>query len=145
AADTNPSLTFSIAPPVNGRFAPTPSSVQASQFALAPDGRRLVFVGAVGRDAPRLWIRPLDSLTPEPLASTDEAEYPFWSPDGESIGFFAGGYLKCIDLAGGPARALAPAAHGRGGSWNRDRQILFAPAANDAIYMISASGGTPAR
>jgi eukaryotic-like serine/threonine-protein kinase len=144
-ATPGPSLTFSISPPVNGGFTPTPSSVQTPQFALSPDGRRLTFVAAIAHDPPQLWIRALDSLTPEPLAGTHGAEYPFWSPDGESIGFFADGQLKRIDLAGGPARVLAPAAHGRGGAWSPSGDILFAPATNDGIYRVPSAGGTPVR
>ena len=104
-----PSLMFSIDPPATGGFTPTTSSVQSPQFALSPDGRRLVFVASIGHEPPQLWLRELHALNPEPVAGTQGAEYPFWSPDSASLGFFANGSLKRIDLAGGPARVLAPA------------------------------------
>jgi eukaryotic-like serine/threonine-protein kinase len=139
-----PTLAFSVFPPADGAFTPTPSSVQTPQFSLSPDGRRLAFVASVAHDPPQIWIRALDSLTPEPLAGTHGAEYPFWSPTSDAIGFFADGMLKRIDLVGGPARVLAAAPHGRGGAWARDGYILFAPATNDAIYRVPTSGGEPA-
>src|SRR4051812_27458481 len=89
-------LMFSIPPPPGGAFAPTPSSVRTPQFALSPDGRRLVFAAAAGHEFPQLWIRSLDALQPEPVGGTSGAEYPFWSPDGQSIGFFAGGWVERI-------------------------------------------------
>ena len=55
------------------------------------------------------------------------ATYPFWSPDSRSIGFFAGGALKRLDLGGGAPQTLAPAIAGRGGTWNADGVIVFAP------------------
>ncbi len=134
-------LMFSIPPPSGGAFAPTPSSVRTPHFALAPDGRRLVFAAAVGHETPQLWVRSLDALQPEPLAGTSGAEYPFWSPDGESIGFFAGGSLKRIDLAGGPPRILAAAANGRGGAWTRDGFIVFAPTTKGGLFRVPSTGG----
>lgn len=136
-----PALTFSIMPPAGGGFSPTPSSVPTPQFALSPDGRRLVFVAALAHAGPQLWVRPLDSLQAEPLAGTLDAEYPFWSPDGESVGFFANGSLKRLDLAGGPARVLAAAPNGRGGAWSRDGIILFAPTTQSGLYRVAAAGG----
>src|SRR6185503_2249168 len=119
--------------------------VQTPQFALSPDGRRLAFVASVAHDPSQLWIRALDSLTPEPVAGTHGAEYPFWSPDSESIAFFADGTLKRIDLARGPVRVLAPAPDGRGGAWSRGGDVVFAPATNDGLYRVAASGGKAVR
>ena len=136
-----PTLTFSILPPPGGGFTPTPSSVATAQFALSPDGRRLAYVAAVEHDLPHLWIRPLDSLTAEPVPGTHDAEYPFWSPDSESIGFFANGMLKRVDLAGGPPRALATAPHGRGGAWSRSGLIIFGPDTQTGLSRVPASGG----
>src|SRR5438105_3489485 len=135
------SLAFSIFPPEGGGFTPTPSSVPSPQFALSPDGRRLAFVASVGRDAPQLWIRDLDALTAEPLGGTQGADYPFWSPDSDAIGFFANGALKRVDLGGGPPRVLAAAVHGRGGAWSRSGLILFAPHTQSGLYRVPASGG----
>jgi serine/threonine protein kinase len=136
-------MMFSIHPPATGAFTPTTSSVQSPQFALSPDGRRIVFVAALGREPSQLWVRDLDALNPQPIAGTQGAEYPFWSPDSAAVAFFAGGVLKRIDLAGGLARVLAPAAHGRGGAWNREGIILYAPSTQEGLFAVAAAGGTP--
>jgi Tol biopolymer transport system component len=78
------------------------------------------------------------------LPGTQDASFPFWSPDGRFLGFFAEGKLKKIDLAGGPALTLCDATDGRGGSWNQNDVILFAPArAGSSLFRVSAAGGTP--
>ena len=82
---------------------------------------------ALNEGKSQLWVRPLDSLAAQPLAGTDGATYPFWSPDSASVGFFADGKLKRIDIVGGAPQVLANAAAGRGGAWNREGIILFAP------------------
>ena len=112
---------------------------------VSPDGARIVFV-AGGPDGKRLlWVRPLDSLTAQPLAGTDGAAAPFWSPDSRFIGFFSGGKLKKIDSTGGPAQTLCDAPQGAGGAWSRDNVIVFAPNYEDALYRVPAAGGAPAR
>ena len=80
---------------------------QPTSFALSPDGRQIVFV-ASGDGASRLWLRSLATTTAQPLAGTEGATFPFWSPDSRSIGFFAGGALKRLDLGGGAPQTLAP-------------------------------------
>ena len=87
-------------------------------------------------------MRELSSSSARMLEGTEDASYPFWSPDGESIGFFAGGELRRIDLRGGAPRRVAIAPYGRGGSWGRDGKILFAPVPKGAsILMVDADGG----
>jgi eukaryotic-like serine/threonine-protein kinase len=108
---------------------------------LSPDGQRLAFV-AVGSDGHRrLWVRALNSAAAQPLEGTDGANYPFWSPDGRSIGFFSNGKLNRIDLSGGSLLALADAPDARGGSWGADGTILFAPSGNGPLFRVPASGG----
>jgi Tol biopolymer transport system component len=136
-----PPMAFSIFPPTGGGFTPTPASVPTPQFALSPDGTRLVFVAALANEPSQLWVRPLDSLHPEPLPGTEGAEYPFWSANGNSVGFFANGALKRLDLAGGPARVLAAAPNGRGGAWSSDGTIVFAPTTQSGLYRMPAGGG----
>jgi len=111
--------------------------------AVSPDGRRLAFVATLdGKD--QLWVRDLDSLAARPLPGTDGADHPFWSPDSRFIAFYAGGKLKKIDVAGGPAVSLCDAASGGtgyGGSWSQNDVILFSPASNVGLVRVSAAGG----
>src|SRR5262249_24204077 len=118
----------------------TPPTSDPWAFALSPDGRSLVFV-ASGDGSPRLWVRTLDSVTARPLAGTEKGEYPFWSPDNRSIGFFAEGQLKRMDMGGGPAQTLAGAPTGFGGTWNRDGIILCTPVGVGGIFRTTGSGG----
>ena len=112
--------------------------------ALSPDGRRLAFVGydATGRQL--LYTHAFDVATSaESLANTDGASLPFWSPNSESIGFFAQGKLKRVDLETRRIQTLADAAGARGGTWNRDDVILFVPRPATGVYRVSAAGGQP--
>jgi serine/threonine protein kinase len=113
-------------------------------LAISPDGRQLVFVAQV-QGKSQLWLRPLDSVTARPLPASEGALFPFWSPNSASIGFFADGRLKRLDIAGGPASTLAPAPAPRGGTWNQDDTIVFAPNSqfDTALYRIPATGGVP--
>jgi Tol biopolymer transport system component len=109
--------------------------------ALSPDGRRIVFGARTADGATPLWVRSLDALTAQPLAGTDGATFPFWSPDGQFIAFFADGKLKKIDASGGPARTLADAPVGRGGSWSRAGVIVFEGAVGGSLLRVSSAGG----
>ncbi|HEY7185468.1 MAG TPA: protein kinase [Vicinamibacterales bacterium] len=118
----------------------TPSTDAPTSFAISPDGRRLVFV-AYDQGQARLWLRPLDATTAQPLAGTEGATYPFWSPDSRALGFFADGKLKRIDVRGGLPQTLASAPSGRGGTWNPDGLIVFAPTAVGSLSSVQSSGG----
>jgi Tol biopolymer transport system component len=111
--------------------------------ALSPDGRRLAFVAKDASGNNLLWIRPLDSLSAQPLPVTENPSLPFWSPDSRFIGFFADGKLKRIDPSGGPPQILCDAPAGRGGTWNQEGVILFAPAGATPLHRVSAAGGVP--
>jgi eukaryotic-like serine/threonine-protein kinase len=118
---------------------PAPANTAVDAMALSPDGRRLVFVGRTGAKT-ELWIRQLSDVTPQPLADTEGAAYPFWSPDGTSIGFFADGKLKRIEAAGGPSQTVADAPASRGGTWSRRGVIVFA-ASIWSLREVSERGG----
>ena len=118
----------------------TPATNQPLDFALSPDGRQIVFVAA-GDGAPRLWLRWLAKTTAQPLAGTEGATYPFWSPDSRSIGFFAGSALKRLDLGGGAPQTVAPVTSGQGATWNADGVILFAPTTISPLMRVPATGG----
>jgi eukaryotic-like serine/threonine-protein kinase len=114
--------------------------------AISPDGTMIVFTGMDSLSQSRLWIRPMNSPEARSLAGTEEAQYPFWSPDSRSVGFFADGKLKTIDAAGGPVFTLADAPFGRGGAWSSNNEILFAPSITDPnLFAVLATGGTPRR
>ncbi len=87
---------FTIAPPEKSTFAASPPAV-------SPDGKRVVFAATSSGSKSQLWLRSLDALKAQPIAGADDASFPFWSPDSKSIGFFAGGKLKILDISGGPA------------------------------------------
>ena len=120
-----------------------PEKTGFGPFAISPDGLRLAFVTTDDSGKSVLWVRPLDSITAQPLPGTEEATLPFWSPDGRFIGFFAGGKLKKVEVSGGTVQTLCNSAVPRGGTWNQDGTILFAPTPNEPIFQVSAAGGTP--
>ena len=120
----------------------TPPTPQPLHFAISPDGMRLVFV-ASGTGSQQLWLRTLNTATAQPLAGTEGAEYPFWSPDSRSVGFFAGSKLKRLKIGVGPPEILADAPTGRGGTWSGDGTILFAPTNASPLWRVPASGGSP--
>src|ERR1700723_2765629 len=123
-------------------FAPLPFS--SRDVAVSPNGHTVAVVGY--RESERksvLWIYEVGSPAGNSLPNTEGANFPFWSPDGKSLGFFADGKLKKLDVAGGPVQTLCDARSGRGGTWNKDGVILFTPSGQmtGGLQRISASGG----
>jgi Tol biopolymer transport system component len=114
-----------------------------SASAISPDGRRLVFTVMDAAGTMRLWIRPLDSLTAQPLPGTEGAMLPFWSPDSRFIAFFAQGKLRKVSVAGGSAEVICDAPDGRGGTWSKDGVIVFAPLSSGPLLKVAAEGGVP--
>ena len=112
---------------------------------LSPDGTTLAFAAQQGGQT-RLFIRKLDQLEAAPLAGTEDAAYPFFSPDGQWIAFFASGKLKKISVAGGAVVSLCSAKSGRGGTWTDDDTIIFSPDTvnSDGLLRVSAAGGMAA-
>jgi Tol biopolymer transport system component len=134
-----PVVRATIQPPENASF--SPASGVSVLPAISPDGQRIAFAARIHDGRTQLWVRPLDSVSAQPLPGTDNASLPFWSPDGKSIGFFAGGKLNRIDANGGPVLALADAGSAFGGSWSSQGLIVFAPGANGVLRKVSAAGG----
>jgi Tol biopolymer transport system component len=132
-AEPQKMLRLSVLPPDGAEF---------DSFVVSPDGRRIAFTAHVSGNM-MLWLRELDSLDARPLAGTETAAFPFWSPDGRWIGFFTPFKLKIIPAGGGPSREIADVLLGRGGTWNREGIIVFCPRPVGALHRISAEGGTP--
>ncbi|HYN03509.1 MAG TPA: protein kinase, partial [Vicinamibacteria bacterium] len=133
---------FSVPPPPGHTFLET---VETVPMALSPDGSQLAFVARDPTGVTRLWLRPLSAMEARPLEGTEGAGSSFWSPDGRSLAFFAGGKLKRLDLPGGPALPLCDVRPDVGlhGTWGRDGQILFASVEGEAIYRVSTAGEAP--
>ena len=91
-----------------------PATTSPTSLAISPDGLQVVYVAEFDQ-RPQLWIRRLDSDAARPLPGTDYPQFPFWSPDSKSLGFFGGGKLKRLDIAGGFPKDLADAPQGYGG------------------------------
>jgi len=118
-----------------------PEKASVQSFSVSPDGRYLAAAAAV-EGKRRLWIRPLDALEFQPLPGTDDAGYPFWSPDSRYIGFFTPDKVKKIAVGGGPAQSLCDARSGRAGTWSRDNVIVF-DGEGDGLFRVAAAGGVP--
>ena len=119
-----------------------PEGSSLGTFAVSPDGQWLAFTESSSARR-QLSIRRLDASAPRRLPGTDGAKDPFWSPDSSSVGFFAEGQLKVIAVAGGPPRSLGSVQQSRGGSWNRNGEIIFAPNLTGPLRRVAAAGGTP--
>ena len=135
-----PLLRLSVVPPDNltSNFTGT----------ISPDGRLLALAETQSRTGNLLWVRPLDSLAAQAIPGTEGAYSPFWSPDSRFVGFFARGKLKKIEIGSlssfGSPQDLCDARDGRGGTWNRDGIIVFAPNIEEGLYQVSATGGAVA-
>ena len=121
----------------------TPATGDPASFALSPDGRQVVFV-ASHDDVSYLWLRSLATTSAQPLTGTEGASFPFWSPDGRSVAFFAATALKRLDLDGGTPQTLSSVTNGSGGTWNANGAIVFAPSTTSGLMRVSASGGATA-
>jgi serine/threonine protein kinase/Tol biopolymer transport system component len=110
--------------------------------ALSPDGTRLAYVARQG-GTQQLYLRAIDSLESKPIPGTEGAVIPFFSPDGQWVGFFAGGKLKKISVGGGAALTLGDAGTPRGASWSSQGMIAFTLSPNSALQQVPDAGGVP--
>jgi Tol biopolymer transport system component len=120
-----------------------PTGPSAGRLALSPDGTQIAVVAADAAGVSRLYLRRLDSRAARPLAGTDGAEYPFWSPDSRFIAFHAQSKLQKVDVTGGDVITLADASFGATGAWNQDDVILFTPRGDAPLFRVSATSGSP--
>jgi hypothetical protein len=117
--------------------------LDSSASAVSPDGRALAFTTLDPSGASKLWVRPLDALEARPLAGTEDAGLPFWSPDSGQIAFFADGKLKKVPVGGGTVEVLCDAKDARGGTWGTQGTIVFSPSNAGPLQSESANGGEP--
>jgi len=131
-------------PAAESMYFPAPLSFPATDITVAPNGHTIAVV-AYQESARKnvIWIYELGSHGARSLAGTEGATYPFWSADGRSLAFFADAQLKKVEVSGGPVQTVCDAPSGRGGTWNKDGVIVFAPIVTAGLYRVPASGGTP--
>jgi serine/threonine protein kinase len=145
AAEPTALIAFTVPPPDGGEFTLTEGSVNSPQLAVSSDGGSLAFVASGPDGGPQIWVRSLGSSSARPMAGTTNGQYPFWSPNRRSLCFFADRQLKRVDLDGGPARVIAAASGGRGGTWGAGDTILFAPDTTNTIWRVNPDGTGLAR
>jgi Tol biopolymer transport system component len=122
-----------------------PGADAGVELAVSPDGQHVAFVATRGGRT-QIWVQSLSSLAPRVLERTDDAAFPFWSPDSRQIAFFSSGKLKRTSITADGSQAadiLCDAQAARGGTWSRDDVIVFAPSTNGPLYRIPAAGGQP--
>jgi eukaryotic-like serine/threonine-protein kinase len=110
--------------------------------AISPDGRRVAYRARRSDGMPVLWVRDLASGQAQPLAGTEDAALPFWSPDSSNLGFFSGVSLKRVSAGGGPVRILVDtigAYGGAGGTWSSDGTIVFSGQFD--LFRVPVNGG----
>ena len=121
---------------------PLPAGMYPNGVAVSQDGKSIAFVAnSLGNRAPSLWVRSLGTETLRHLA--DGADFPFWSPDSRTIGFFADGKLKTVSAGGGPVQTICDAEFAWGGTWSPKGVILFGQSPGP-VMRVQATGGTPA-
>ncbi len=125
------------------RFAiPNPDGLTAvGPPAVSPDGRVIAFDAADQSGKRQIWVRPFETREARPLAGTEGALRPFWSPDSRFVAFVAGGKLRKVAVAGGPAQTVCDAPTGADGSWSPSGVILFDGRGGDPIWRVEAAGG----
>jgi eukaryotic-like serine/threonine-protein kinase len=137
-------------PPVQAMHFYASMPFPAREVAVSPNGHTVAVIplGESGREVMGvrngIWIYELGAPGGRSLADTEGASYPFWSPDGRSLAFFADGKLKKLELSGGRAQIICDAPSGRGGTWNKDGVIIFTPDARSGVGLsrVTAWGGT---
>lgn len=138
-----------VPPPVVRAIVELPTTQPFGLFgtrnlAISPDGTKVVFA-AVDGDRPKLFVRPLDRFEPPArMTGTDEAFMPFFSPDGQWVGYFSAGKLRKIPLTGGASTVICDMTAPFGAAWAPDDTIIFANATTAVLMRVAASGGEPA-
>jgi serine/threonine protein kinase/Tol biopolymer transport system component len=108
---------------------------------ISPDGKKVAFVAQEEQTNNHIYVRVLADKDAKLIAGTENATYPFWSPDSESLGFFSGGRLRRVSLNGGPALDICKTPRPRGGSWGPE-EIVFAPDVVSGIFRVEPNAGS---
>lgn len=122
---------------------PRPEDAESiDTIALSPDGKWLALTGQHSSGLLRLWLHSFEEGTTELVKGAERAQFPFWSPDSRSLGFFAERKLKVMARGAMPQDLCdVPRGEARGGTWNRDGTIVFGTAGVLGIYLLPSSGG----
>jgi len=131
---------FTVPLPPGEAFALSPELPVS--VAISPDGEQIVYVSR-GTDGDRILLRGRSELAAVPLRGTEGAIGPFFSPDGQWLGFASGGVLRKISLAGGASHVLATAPNFAGAAWTTNDTIIYGADWREALYVVSANGGEP--
>ena len=121
----------------------TPPTTDPVSLAISPDAQKIVFV-ASAEGVAHLWLRFLNSTSARPLAGTEHASLPFWSPDSTSVGFFSDSKLKRIDINSGVIRLLDRALVPAGGTWNKEGVIIHPMVPDSPLFTVTADGANSA-
>jgi len=139
-APSSPVRRSAISLPHGARF----RALTQPSVAVSPDGEKLVYVATL-RGVQQIFVRSMDNFEAKPIAGTDGGYAPFFSPDGESIGFFAAGKLKTVSVTGGTLTTLADAPKPWGATWGPNDTIVYAGTYESNLLQVPASGGLPQR
>ena len=131
-------IKFTFEPPENATLLR-----EGLETAVSPDGTRVAFVAQGNSGPTSIWIRSMSSQESQRIEGTDNAIGPFWSPDGQFLGFFAQGKLKKVAVDGGPPQNICTTTPGLGATWSQTGEIVFNPINRAPLMRVSASGGTP--
>jgi Tol biopolymer transport system component len=130
-------LMLEIGPPDGEKFV---VQSNAGAAVISPDGSMVAFL-AQGPAARRLYVRSLVTGEARAISGSEEASYPFWSPDSRSLAFFGSSKLLTVSIAGGLPEAVADIQQGRGGTWTDNGVILFTPRGGGVVHRVVAGGG----
>ena len=139
-----PSLSvLAYIPPPPGTAFRASGGLDVGPVAVSPDGKTLAFSAVDEKGVTKLWLRPLDTQQATMLPGTEDASYPFWSPDSQYLAFFAGGMLKKIGASAGDSQTLVDGVGAEPGigTWSADGTILFCKEHYGFIYRVAAAGG----
>jgi serine/threonine protein kinase/Tol biopolymer transport system component len=139
AAPPRPVTRFTMSLPAGQRLA----GLDEPAIAISPDGTRLAYIAAQGTGLPQLYLRAMASPDAKPIPGTEGATDPFFSPDGQWLGFFTGGKLKKVSVSGGAAVTLAAASNPQGASWSSQGMIAFGSEPAAVLLQVSDAGGAP--